>query len=320
MNCPYCASRASDSADHVFPQFLGGRATVFACNQCNSTFGHTLEASAFEHFKNWMLVFRRSGMKPPKPMVWRRVASDDTGRRYDIDQDFKAVPSDPIITRDDEGQIIKVEGSPKQLSKIAQSLHSKGARLSEVKGAEIRLDMRSLTLTYPLDEDLRRLALKMSIACVCRLGQEQRVSDDVRSYLICGLQAESNSVAPVRVALQQYSELDAGRPRLGHLIYVRANSHNGRSYSIVQFFGAIQLYCELGFAMKSDDYAILATHDPVSHHEDFREIAAVDYVVPPQFISREDWKSGLTVRFERVRRELVDLYGDQAPSTLSVDF
>jgi hypothetical protein len=55
-------------------------------------------------------------------MMWRRVAIDGSGRRYDVDQDFNAVLSDPIITRDDEGQISRVEGSPKKLTKIAKSL------------------------------------------------------------------------------------------------------------------------------------------------------------------------------------------------------
>ena len=69
-----------------------------------------------------MFMFRRSGMAPPRPMIWRRVAIDDSGRRYDVDQDFNAVLSDPIITRDGEGQISRVEGSPKKLTKIAKGL------------------------------------------------------------------------------------------------------------------------------------------------------------------------------------------------------
>jgi HNH endonuclease len=184
MNCPYCALRASDSDDHIFPQFLGGRATVPACNQCNSTFGHTIEASAFEHFKDWMFVFRRSGMAPPRPMIWRRVAIDDSGRRYDVDQDFNAVLTDPIITRDGDRQISRVEGSPQKLAKIAKSLQEKGAKFTEPKVSNITTDMRSLTLRYPLDQHLRRLALKMSIACVRRLGRDLRISDDVRLAMV----------------------------------------------------------------------------------------------------------------------------------------
>lgn len=319
MVCPYCITSVGDSADHIFPQFLGGRSTVLACNQCNSSFGHTFEASALSHFKNWMLVFRRSGMKPPKPMIWRRVAFDDIGQRYDIDQDLNAYLSDPIISKDEDGRIKKVEGSPKTLSKISRSLEGKGERPSKVKVSKIKLDMQSLTLTCPLDENLRRLAIKMSIACINRLNRKPFISEYVRSYLLHGLQANSDSAAPVRVALRYYNELDAARPKLGHLIYVRANQQEGRSYSIIQFFGAIQLYCDLGLAPKKDDYAILVTHNPVNHEEDFREITAVDYEQPPQFVSAEDWKTGLVARFESMRQELAELYGDQAPINLAVN-
>jgi HNH endonuclease len=319
MNCPYCALRASDSDDHIFPQFLGGRATVPACNQCNSTFGHTIEASAFEHFKDWMFVFRRSGMAPPKPMIWRRGAIDDSGRRYDVDQDFKAVLSNPIITRDDEGQISAVEGSPKEVAKIAKSLQEKGAKFTEPKVSNITIDMQSLTLRYPLDQDLQRLALKISIACVRRLGRELRISDYVRSYLLDGPQAESNNMAPVRVTLQRYGELDILRPRLGHLVYVRSSQDDVRTYSILQFFGFIQLYCDFRGTSSDDSFSILATHDPISHSEDFREISSINYAMPPQFGSAEDWRSGTNAQVEKMRLELVDLYGDQAPQSLSIN-
>jgi hypothetical protein len=319
MSCPYCASRASDSADHIFPQFLGGRATVPACNQCNSTFGHTIEASAFEHFKDWMFVFRRSGMVPPRPMIWKGVVIDDSGRRYDVDQDFHAVLSKPIITRDGEDQISRVEGSPKEVTKIAKSLQEKGAKFTEPKVSNITIDMQSLRLRYPLDQDLRRLALKTSIACVRKLGRELTISDDVRCYLLDGPQAESTDVAPVRVTLQQYDELDILRPKLGHLAYVRSSQEDMHTYSILQFFGFIQLYCDFRGASSEDSFSILATHDPISHKEDFREIPSIDYVMPPQFGSAEDWKSGTSAQIEKMRLELVDLYGDQAPQSLSIN-
>jgi HNH endonuclease len=34
--CPYCQGNLSNSDDHIFPQFLGGRATVKACLLCNN--------------------------------------------------------------------------------------------------------------------------------------------------------------------------------------------------------------------------------------------------------------------------------------------
>ena len=47
--------------DHVFADFLGGKAWVGACRHCNNTFGHTIEAAALSHLKDLMFVFRRCG-------------------------------------------------------------------------------------------------------------------------------------------------------------------------------------------------------------------------------------------------------------------
>lgn len=50
--CPYCGDSlvgTSASRDHVFMDALGATATVLACRQCNSTLGHTVEASLLEH-------------------------------------------------------------------------------------------------------------------------------------------------------------------------------------------------------------------------------------------------------------------------------
>src|SRR5262249_24389528 len=152
-----------------------------------------------------------------------------------------------------------------KVSKIIQSLQEKGATPKEMKVSNFTIDMSIMNLTYPLDRDLRRLALKISIACICRLGRELIISDDLRSYLLVGPEAESNSGAPVRITLQQYSELDTSRPKLGHLIYARSNPDEGSTYSVVQFFGFIQLYCDFQSASSEDSFSILATHDPISH-------------------------------------------------------
>lgn len=121
---PYCGERSADSRDHVFPQFLGGRATILAGTPCNRTFGHSFEGRSFKQFKNWMLVFRRSGMPPPYPMKWERVALDVDGKsgRYDIDQDLRAVPSVPVLERDDEGRIVRVSGDRGRVTEIVSSL------------------------------------------------------------------------------------------------------------------------------------------------------------------------------------------------------
>ena len=88
-----------DSDDHVFPKFVGGRTAVAVCTNCNSTFGHTFEAATAKakHLRNWMFLLWRCGMRPPTPIVWKEIIKDESGRLYDVDQDFKASLSKPEI-------------------------------------------------------------------------------------------------------------------------------------------------------------------------------------------------------------------------------
>lgn len=41
MLCPYCLKTEANSRDHIFPEFLGGKAGITTCACCNNTFGHT---------------------------------------------------------------------------------------------------------------------------------------------------------------------------------------------------------------------------------------------------------------------------------------
>lgn len=315
--CPYCNKRSAGSRDHIFPKFLGGKQTIPACRQCNSTFGHTFEAAAQEPLKKFMLMFRRCGMKPPKPIIWEDVAFDDFGRRYDVDHDLKATLSKPRIIRE-EGKIKKIEGSAAQLKKIAHSLRSKGKKFRDPVISKIRYDIRSLQLTYPLDEHVRRLAIKMSVASALKLTQKLRISPNVRSYLLKGENDEFQAPVPVRVALQEYAGLDGQRPKLGHLVYVRASAKEKRCYSIVQLFGVIQFYCELATEAETIDFAALATHDPITHQERFIDIPPLEYELPPRHVSLNYWNTEWEARHERMRLELVGIYGDQAPEEVSV--
>jgi 5-methylcytosine-specific restriction endonuclease McrA len=119
MLCPYCLVRPPDSDDHVFPRFLGGKATIPACKECNNKrFGRTFEAAASRHFLAWMFFLRRCGMKPPKNVRWKRIYQDKEGHFYDVDQDFKATRSKPETIRDDSGRITRAVGSERDIGQI----------------------------------------------------------------------------------------------------------------------------------------------------------------------------------------------------------
>ncbi len=282
------------------------------CAKCNSTFGHTFEAATSKHFLQWMFMFRRCGMKPPYPVVWKNLVLDNTDRRHDVDQDLNAALSKPEVLRDSSGRFSRAVGDKKLIARMVKSLHGHGARTRSTPD-ESRIDVRTLQLRQPLDDDVKRLCVKMSIGLARRFGTPISLSSSATSYLIEARVAEA---CPVRIALNPYEELVNLRPRLGHLVFLRASSAERRVYSVVQFFGVMQFYCELNGKWLGDDYAILATHDPIKHEENIRTVSPLNYAIPSRFIDSADYSEMWRDRLERLRLELVALFGDQAPTNI----
>ncbi len=152
----------------------------------------------------------------------------------------------------------------------------------------------------------------MSVAAATRLGQINVLCDAGRGYL---LHAVASDPCPVRIAIDLYPHLDRERPLAGHLTYVQASSAERRIYSVVHIFTALQFYCELARDYQGPNWAVLATHNPVDHEEHFSVSAMLDYPIPPRRIAGT-LPEHFGKRMEKLRLELVTLYGDQAPTTL----
>jgi hypothetical protein len=314
MLCPYCGLREANTKDHVFPEFLGGHQTIPACRTCNNdVFGGGFESLSSQYLKIWMLALRRSGMPTPRPMVWRGVRLDDSGRLYDLDHDLKACYS---FTKDfdNAGKPVQLFGHPDQLAKIVDDFQ-KGGREWRIVVETSEIDLRSFRINHPIDDNLRRLCVKMSIAAAFRLGVAIPPNRTITAYLIKGSVPPGDG--PVRITIRKYEELDMQRPKVGHLVYVRTNSAERRAYSIVQFFGLLQFYCELDNDWTGEDHAVLATHDPVTHEDNFKLIDPLDFAIPEQHLDKDVYNRGLEALMEGQRLELVALYGDQAPLTMT---
>jgi len=255
-------------------------------------------------------------MAPPGPIVWKGIAVGESGRRYDVDQDLNCIPSTPEIARDDSGHVVRAFGSQKQLTAITKSMEQKGRKFGPPVVERVQYDLRDFRLMHSVDDDIRRLGVKMSVATVQRVGIPLPLGSIARSYLI---DARTATVCPVRITVDQYPELDTYRPKVGHLVYVRASRAERRIYSVVQFFGVIQFYCELNDAWAGEDHGVSATHDPVTHEEDFRLVPSVDFSLPALHVQHDVFWQRQQVLLNRVRLELVELYGDQAPLALTVN-
>lgn len=308
QKCPYCLDGSPITGDHIFPRFLGGRAEIPACKECNDFFGRSFEAATSEPLKEVMLLLRFAGLKPPGPIRWRNVLFPD-GKQYDLDHDLNGAPSQPVISKNDDGRIINIDGGRHHVTKIIQSAKKKGYLIGKEVINSTQAKPPKLIITFPIDHNLRRLAIKMSIAAVRRTGLTLTLDKLVREFLLTRAAPPPTFSAPVRIDVTQYPELEQLRPKAGHLVYVHSDAISGRCYSIVQLFSAFQFYCDLGAA--SGDFAVVATHDPVTHNEMFKLSEAYSYPMPLQHLSQEVWIAGIRTRFKCLRDDMVSLFGEK---------
>jgi hypothetical protein len=310
--CPYCNIGEAKTDDHVFPQFLGGRKTIPACNDCNNTvFGGGVEGRASASLKQFMFLLRLCGMPPPKPQQWKNIPFGAKGNIH-VDENLRATPAEPKIERDDTGRIKRAWGSLQHVEQIQHYLANDGIK-SEPRYESVTFNPSELGLACPMDDDFRRLCIKMSIAAARGATLKACLDDAVRTYLLSG---KVIGEQPVRIASVHYPALDAWRPAAGHLIYVHATPKDRRVYAIVQFFTAIQFHCELCSDYDGDEWAVIATHDPITHKERLERVAPLDCRRPDRHTGTLIGQQERAARMEQLRRELIGLYGEDAIATL----
>jgi hypothetical protein len=281
--CPYCGNLILlRSEDHIFSDHLGGRTKIPACQQCNSTFGHTFEGAVAPMLQGLHVSISSWGLPllSASP-IWKR-AHEYNGMTIDYSlgvEGLKARLSRPLSERDDSGKITS-------LTFADQSAAEKAARHAIRKGKaktaaiqKIRIELPSgLPFIYQIDPNLMRVALKMSIALSTKLPNFSGAEiADARSAL-------SSRAVPVAIAFDSYEHLDAFRPPLSHLIYVERSP--SRIYSVVQFFGVIQLFCRLNSSAGTrTSSAVLGVLDPVTGDEQISTLELLDLPEPPSFMT-----------------------------------
>jgi hypothetical protein len=248
-------------------------------------------------------------MPTPGKVKWKGIKLGDRPGLYNVDQDLNAFPAHPIIERDVTGKIVRATGSKGHVKQVLSALAKKG-REGRIAGGPSQEPIPSLSrVTFPLDDDIKRLCVKMSVGALRRAGFPFQLRTKAQDYLLRGTIGE---VCPVRIAMDDYASLDKLRPLVGHLVYVRSNPVERRAYSIVQFFHALQFFCELDNDYEGESVAVAATHDPVTHQERFESIPPFDYPLPERYLTRPFLES-IKPRLEKLGLELDKLYPDKAP-------
>jgi hypothetical protein len=316
--CIYCGNVSHPlTDDHIFPRFLGGRATVPACRTCNSIFGHTFEAETSRQLLPFHVFISGIGLLPLRSTdpTWKE-ALEVQGRKYNLrvaGGGVEASITHPSIQRDEQGRIVAAQfRTEAEARRFAESLVAKGkaktVSIEEAPGADLGPQLYGSAFT--MGSALRRLALKMCFAAYTLLPEpEIEEGADARSYLT-GTNKDDATVECVRTALADYTSLDALRRGLSHVVYVERTGD--RIYGVVQFFGFLQLYCRLGPSIQSKPAAVLCTLDPVNGEECTRETPALGLDEPPSRYLRDTYVASMYHWLAKQRREIIERGGRDA--------
>ncbi len=310
--CPYCIERPATTGDHVFPQFLGGRKEIDACKECNDTFGYTFEAEIANQLAPLQLLLRTCGLPLPRAAVWKRFLKDETtGIEWDLYSDLSVRPSTPKIERDTEGKIrAAILRDGKEAERFAKSMKRKNSR--ERFRTKATTEQKPLHVIPPrtvylqIGAELRRLAVKMSVALGTHQNPQEPILNDVtRAYLL----GKDVAVVPVRTAYLTYNALENLRPPLAHLVFVEADREAQLCYSVIQLFGTIQLYTLLNGQYTGRSFASVAILDNVTGRESFDHSVALNLPESPITLAKEEVVRGLTIWRQKISDQIEKAFG-----------
>ena len=291
--CPYCNDPIIESsAEHIFSEFMGGRKTIASCVACdsNNIFGRTFEGrvSSMLHALHISISTWGVALKGTVP-AWRS-GYEYQGLKFDLsigktnDTQFRL--SKPIVEKNDQGKTTSITyATEKEARQAAESTIKKGkAQRVVIEKIPMELPFTGAAFNFELSPDFLRLALKMCFT-LNTLLPEIRVEELAYSQAI--LRGDQHYLPQnVIPAFVDYMPLDSQREALCHVIYVERNK--SRIYGVVQFYGVIQVYCDLGKpTFATSNAAILGVLDPITGKEEFTEVTPLNLPQPTQISDTE---------------------------------
>jgi hypothetical protein len=213
----------------------------------------------------------------------------------------------PVVERREDGTLESgLYRSREEAERAVRDLKRKGKAGANIRIEEVpsrRVDIPNLGLALRVGPELRRLALKMSMAAITLLpGFDVDEVEEGRLYLLADpRRVPANNVF---ATFQTYEEIDSRRPPLAHVIYVERGAT--KVYGLVQFFGVFQLYCRLSISEStSKPAALFCALDPVTGDEAYTETEPLDLRHPNVFYDVEEFKKGSAGLCEQLGRDAV---------------
>lgn len=271
-SCPYCQVPHADfTDDHIFPQFLGGHRTIRVCKTCNSVFGHTFEAEVSRQIARLQVFISHFGLDLTlNPAVWLNALTIED-KQYDLrpgPEGTQYVLSKPIIYKDAGGKITGGKArSLREAKRIARGLIESGkAKKVEITLAESPvLDQVRLDLVGGFDESLFRFCTKLVASLAIAFNHQSLILESKISEYLHG---KDELIA--RVAFCDISPLNQLRTPLAHTIYLEMGL---TSFGVVLLFGFKRVFVPL--PSSAIHGAVLATLDPLTGEESFREVEPI---------------------------------------------
>ncbi|TXI37613.1 MAG: HNH endonuclease [Nitrosomonas sp.] len=286
--CPYCRNSRATSDDHIFSDFLGGSETILACARCNNRFGHDFEGRISKQLAPLFFMLEGCGLFFRKPITWKKgFTHKTTGLSYDLERDKK---TNKVLARLSGTTLIESEPGTQSLRmpdlKTARrkfkelQAHSKRGFRFGVNREKAEISRYGLFIL--IDNDFRRLILKMCVAFSRKMNKDQAIIDD--SALLYLSDSEKHHHV-VNFDFNHYSLLDAAVPALAHSIYIEACPQHGQAYALVRLFGTFQFFTILHNNYQGLQFAGIGVLNPIDFSEKFQLIEPILHLAEiPQYV------------------------------------
>lgn len=263
--------------DHIFFEAIGGRRTIRACKGCNDRFGHSFEAQTIQNNLHPLLVLLGDGgvsvLDPGAK--WKNAFVGKDGLPYHLtlgphgmvpEGARIAVERDPSTPNMIRVTVNEDAAAPKLLHQFSNS--KKFHLTSRVKLPPVQND--NVQATFNMGNAMRMTALKMAFA-VATIALPTELDRFVEARKNLGGSVSDLDQTQVRIDHRDHPVLDRNRKPLCHAIYVE--QAEGIVHGVVQFFGSFQFWVKLSSRISCpSETAMIATLDPISGIEEFREI------------------------------------------------
>lgn len=227
------------------------------------------------------------GIPPRKPISWKSgLIHETTGLSYDLRRDKK---TNKVLARLSRTTRIESESGTFRLvmpdlntvQRKIKELEAQGKSVNVIaKKEEVQITKYKFNLF--LDNDFRRLIIKMCVAFSRKMNMDQAIIED---SVLLFLSDSENYYQEVKLDFKHYPPLDFAIPPLAHSIDIEACPQRGRVYALVRLFGIFQFFTILHQNFQGSHFAGIGILNPLDYSERFQAIEPILHLSePPKYV------------------------------------